>query len=193
MDRLSGKGETLVVTPILSQHQVGASSVDVRLGNQFIVFRMQRFGDYSPYHQPKQKLRQLQERQVVRYGQHFVLHPGVLVLGCTFEYMSMPCDLEGQIEGRSSWARLGLQIATASPVEPEFKGVLTLELSNVGTIPLKLYPGVRIAQLVVRSAEPGLTERSKRGRKYRCPVGPEFSRAHEDADGDLFARRWRPE
>jgi dCTP deaminase len=100
----------------------------------------------------------------------------------------MPADLEAQVEGRSSWARVGLQIATATSVEPGFKGVLTLELSNVGTIPLQLYPGVRIAQLFFRDANPPAADAYSGQRKYECAIGPEFSKICNDRDGLVFAR-----
>jgi len=76
--------------------------------------------------------------------------------------------------------------ATASSIEPGFKGVVTLELSNVGTIPLKLYPGVRIAQLVFRTVSPPVSNAYTGPRKYRCPVGPEFSKLHQDKDAAVF-------
>ena len=177
----------IVVTPILSKKQIGASTLDVRLGNQFIVFRMHMLGTYRPFKMLTAELHNMQERQIVRYGKSFVIHPGMLSLGATFEYISVPTDLSCQVEGRSSWARLGLQIATATTVEPGFRGVLTLELSNIGTIPLELYPGIRIAQLIfheTRKIEPGYNETK---RKYYCPVGPEFSRIGSDDDGKVFS------
>jgi len=131
--------------------------------------------------------RKIQERQVIPFGERLVLHPGVLVLACTFEYVSIPGDLECQVEGRSSWARLGLQVATATSIEPGFKGVITLELSNVATVPLALMPGIRIAQLLLRKAEPPVDDPYSGNRKYRCPIGPEFSRLHEDYDWNAFA------
>ncbi len=179
--------DPLVVTPILAPKQIGKVSIDVRLGNQFIVFRTHRFGIFEPAGISPIEPQQIQERQVIPFGGHVVLHPGMLVLGCTFEYVSMPSDLECQVEGRSSWARLGLQVATASAVEPGFKGVITLELSNVATVPLTLMPGIRIAQLVFRKAEPPVKEPYGESRKYRCPIGPEFSRLHEDYDWKVFA------
>jgi dCTP deaminase len=176
----------LIVTPLLSKRQIGDASIDVRLGNQFIVFRMHTCGVFEPYSTPPAQLRVMQQRHVVTFGHPFVLHPGMLALGCTFEYICMPSDLEAQVEGRSSWARVGLQIATATSVEPGFKGVLTLELSNVGTIPIELYPGVRIAQLFFRKAYPPVTEPYGGPRKYECPIGPQFSRIHKDIDGSVF-------
>lgn len=184
----SSEANRLVVTPILSPKQIGDASVDVRLGNQFIIFRMHAFGVFEPYTMPLSQLHVMQERQVVRFGSPFVLHPNILALGSTFEYVCMPADLEAQVEGRSSWARVGLQIATASSIEPGFKGVLTLELSNVGTIPIQLYPGVRIAQLCFHEAKPASPNAYSGQRKYRCSIGPEFSRIHHDEDGIIFTR-----
>ena len=175
----------LVITPLLDDKQISGASVDVRLGNQFIVFRMHALGVYNPYNRDS-NARSFQERHIVNYGEKFVLHPGMLALGATFEYVSLPGDLEAQIEGRSSWARLGLQIATATTIEPHFKGVVTLELSNVGTVPLVLKPGVRIAQMVMRKAKPYLEEEYGEERKYKCPVGPEFSRIGADRDFWLY-------
>jgi dCTP deaminase len=188
--RLTGKlPEKLVVTPILSKKQMGDASIDVRLSNQFIVFRMHTLGVFQPYSTPPAQLRIMQERQVVKFGKNFVLHPGMLALGCTFEYICLPSDLECQVEGRSSWARLGLQIATATSVEPGFKGVLTLELSNLGTIPIELHPGVRIAQLFFHDAKPKVTDAYRGTHKYTCPVGPQFSLIANDKDGRVFSRK----
>jgi dCTP deaminase len=138
-------------------------------------------------------LKKMQERHVARFGHYFILHPRSLALASTFEYVCIPPDLECQVEGRSSWARIGLQIATANSVEPGFKGVLTLELSNVGTIPIELYPGVRIAQLVFHDAKPPVSHPYHGSRKYRCPVGPEFSRLQAENDLRIFATPPKPE
>lgn len=186
IERLAaGLDNSLIVTPLISRQQIGDASIDLRLGNQFIVFRTQALRAYDPYGSDPD-IRSLQERQIVRYDREFVLHPGMLTLAATFEYVRMPNDLEGQVEGRSSWARLGLQIATATTVEPGFKGVITLELSNVGTIPLVLRPGVRIAQIIFRDALPALRDAYLGGRKYYCSVGPEFSLIRRDRDAGLF-------
>ena len=189
LELLERKDNPLLVTPLLSKKQIGEASIDIRLGNQFIVFRAHRFGIFEPMGQSKKDPREIQERQIMRFGENFVLHPGVLILGCTFEYISVPGDLECQIEGRSSWARLGLQVATASSIEPGFKGVATLELSNVGTVPLTLMPGIRIAQLVCHEAKPPVDDPYAGSRKYRCPIGPEFSRLYDDYDWKVFSEK----
>ncbi len=195
MSTLTGKGiekclnrerDQLVVTPLLSKKQIGGASIDVRLGNQFIAFKSHRFGIFEPFGKRSYDPRVIQERQIMRFGEPFVLHPGVLILGATFEYVSIPSDIECQLEGRSSWARLGLQVATASSVEPGFKGVITLELTNVGTVPLTLIPGLRIAQLVFHEASPPVENAYSGEKKYRCPTAPQFSRIHEDYDWVVF-------
>lgn len=176
----------IVVTPILEESQIGDASIDVRLANQFIVFRMHTFRSYPNKNEPNQSLRRMQERQVLRYGSPFILHPGMLALGCTMEYLKMPSNLECQVEGRSSWARVGLEIATANSIEPGFTGVVTLELSNAGTIPLEMFPGARVAQLVFREAVPPLAKAYDGAKKYRSAVGPEFSRLADDPDLAVF-------
>ncbi len=187
-DYFKRPNDPLIVTPILSPQQIGDASLDVRLSNQFIVFRTHRFGIFEPVGiSTKLQPRKIQERQVIPFGDPLVLHPGVLVLACTFEYVSIPGDLECQVEGRSSWSRLGLQVATASSIEPGFKGVITLELSNVATVPLTLMPGIRIAQLIFRKVDPPVENPYSGNRKYRCPIGPEFSRLYEDYDWNKFA------
>lgn len=177
--------DPLVLTPLLTRQQIGVTSVDVRLGNQFIVFRLHAVGAYPS--EAIDDARRIQERHVLRFGHPFVLHPGMLALAATLEYIRMPLDIECQVEGRSSWARVGLAVATATTVEPGFRGVITLELSNVGSVPLFLHPGVRIAQLLFRDVHPCASGYGD-GRKYHCPVGPQFSRIKSDKDSIVFRK-----
>jgi dCTP deaminase len=178
--------ERLIITPLLTARQLGDVSIDLRLGNQFVVFRNHTSGTMNPLLGSKEALRNVQSRHIVRFHEKFVLHPGALALGATFEYLQMPLDIEGQVEGRSSWARVGLQIASASCVEPGFSGVVTLELSNLGTMPLELYPGIRVAQLILRQTTSSIAGSYVNPRKYRCPVGPQFSRLYSDKDAKVF-------
>jgi len=170
----------LRVTPLLDSGQVGPSSIDVRLGNQFIVFRRHLLGSFDP-NNPLHSANRIQQRRVVRWGQSLTLHPGMLVLGSTFEFVRMPGHLEAQVEGRSSWARVGLMVATATHVEPRFGGAVTLELTNMGTTPLQLQPGVRIAQLIVRTAQPVYSS-DPDAKKYGGAIGPMFSRLSKDKE-----------
>ena len=185
--RLQARDDTrLFISPLLSRKQIGGASVDLRLGNQFIIFRQHTQGDMNPFTISRPALHQFQQRRIIPFRSSFVLHPGILALAATFEYIQLPYDLEAQVEGRSSWARLGLQIATATCVEPGFSGVITFELSNVGNMPLQLYPGVRVAQMILRETASIVAKPYGSDRKYRYPIGPQFSRLNEDEDARTF-------
>jgi dCTP deaminase len=171
----------LVVTPMLDpQNQIGDSSVDVRLGNEFVLIRKRSFGtlDVGQPENIQGRIAKYQERLLIELRKPFILHPNQLVLGTTLEYVRLPNDIACYVIGRSSWGRLGLVIATASAVAPNFRGCITLELINHGEVPLILYPGIRIAQLVLHSTK---GEGEYTGR-YKCPTGPQFSRIHEDSE-----------
>lgn len=187
--RLSARShKRLVVSPLLSRRQIGDASIDLRLGNQFIVFRRHTQPLINPFSASRVELHRFQERRIVHFGRKFVLHPGVLALAATFEYLQLPSDLEGQVEGRSSWARLGLQIASATFVEPGFSGVVTFELANVGNMPLQLYPGTRVSQLILRETCSRAEDAYAGRRKYNYPIGPQFSRVESDYDVRAFVR-----
>lgn len=191
LDCMAAKKDPLVVTPLLQAEQVGAASVDVRLGHEFIILRRSSIPNIDPTTGSKADweavLRKWQERVRISLFRPFVLPPGQLVLGATLEYVSIPSSIAAAVEGRSSWGRLGLIIATAATVGPGFKGCVTLELINEGGVPLVVYPGVRIAQLVFqRTGVP-----SKYVGKYDCPTGPQFSRIHADREVSAWAGKSR--
>jgi dCTP deaminase len=92
-------------------------------------------------------LQQKHERHELPFKSAFLLHPGALALVPTLEWVTVPDDLIGAVTARSTWAREGLSIATATLIEPGYKGIVTLELANLGEIPIKLYPGLQLAQI----------------------------------------------
>lgn len=134
----------LIVEP-LEQQQIQPASVDVRLGDEFLVFRNHTCEVIDPFNKPSD----LMESAKVSDGEAFILHPGEFVLGTTLEAIGLPDDIVARVEGKSSLGRLGLLIhATAGFVDPGWKrGQITLELSNVATLPIKLWPGMKIGQL----------------------------------------------
>ena len=150
--RISGwrENDGFVMTPVLQSLAAGAG-VDVTLGCRFLVFKRRGFVSID-ISQDKQELarRSLEWQQeiYIPFGKCFVIHPGDFVLGITLEYLAFPLDLMGYVIGRSSLGRLGLIIATATKIDPGYRGVLTLELTNVGAAPLILHPGEKIAQIV---------------------------------------------
>ena len=142
--------DNLVITPLLDTTiQIGKCALDIRLGNEFIVTKLPAVTHINPIDlNYETKVSEFQSKIYKPLGDPFVLHPGQFVLGSTLEYIVMPDHLMSIVLGRSSWGRLGLIIATASKVDPGFKGCITLELTNLGNIPIFLYPASRIGQLV---------------------------------------------
>ncbi len=123
---------------------VQPASVDLRLGDSFRVFHNHRASAIDLRKPPDN----LTEEVIVPEGESFVIHPGEFCLGRTLEWVELPDDIVARIEGKSSLGRLGLIVhATAGFCDPGWKGTLTLELNNLTRIPIKLYPGLEIAQL----------------------------------------------
>ena len=149
----------IVITPLIhAEEQIGASSVDLRLGTEFRVIRslMRSHFDLSvPKDQMKEEVREYTEVVHLGPSSPFVLHPGEFALATTLEYIRIPNYLAGRLEGRSTWGRVGLQIhSTAGFVDPGFEGTLTFELHNMGKLPLSLFPGLRISQMSFHRCEP---------------------------------------
>src|ERR1700753_439176 len=122
------------------------SSVDVRLDRHFRVFQNSRYTHIDPVQQQGELTSAVETPD----DETFVLHPGEFVLGSTFESVSLPDDLAGRLEGKSSLGRLGLLThSTAGFIDPGFSGHITLELSNVASLPITLWPGMKIGQLCI--------------------------------------------
>jgi dCTP deaminase len=173
----------LVITPLLDERQLGPASIDLRLGTDFLVLRRTERAGFDP-----QKVDvdapQLHDRFVVPLGQGLWLHPDQFLLGSTLEFVRVPADLAGFLTGRSSWARLGLIVETAGLVQPNYSGTLTYELANAGDSPIRLYPGLRVAQLAIHPVigEASVADVPQYESKYRSAVGPEASRLAWDDD-----------
>jgi len=154
------------------------SSIDVRLDRLFRVFENHRYPHIDPaLEQPELT------REVEPVGDEpFILHPGEFVLGSTFELVSLPDDVAARLEGKSSLGRLGLLThSTAGFIDPGFSGHVTLELSNVATLPIKLYPGMKIGQLCFfRLSSPAEHPYGSAayGSRYQDQRGPTPSRSH---------------
>lgn len=164
----------------LDESSIQPSSVDVRVDRWFRVFENHRY----PLIDPKEPQDDLTALVEAPDEGPFVLHPGEFVLGSTLEHIRLGEDLVARLEGKSSLGRLGLLVhATAGFVDPGFEGHLTLELSNVATLPIAIYPGMKIGQLSFYR----LTTAAERpygtgevGSKYQGQQGPTASRIHED-------------
>ncbi|MRH86565.1 dCTP deaminase [Nocardia sp. SYP-A9097] len=157
---------------------VQPSSIDVRLDSMFRVFNNTRYTHIDPA-QRQDELTTLVEPTA---NEPFVLHPGEFVLGSTLEVCSLPDDLAGRLEGKSSLGRLGLLThSTAGFIDPGFSGHITLELSNVANLPITLWPGMKIGQLCLfRLSSPAENPygSAAAGSKYQGQRGPTPSRAY---------------
>ncbi|MDB6427092.1 dCTP deaminase [Curtobacterium sp. 20TX0008] len=166
---------------------VTAASIDLRLGNEFIVFERSSLGEFDAL-DDAQDPRAIQKRVSRAWGDTFFLHPGQLVLAATLEYLMLPDDLVGQVITRSSYGRLGLLSATAVEVHPGFRGCLTLELVNLGELPMAIAPGERIAQLMLWHTAPPAAGAGTTAAKYSYPIGPEFSKIRSDTEAETLRR-----
>jgi dCTP deaminase len=157
---------------------VQPSSIDVRLDRYFRVFANHRYTHIDPA-EPQDDLTELVEPD----GEEpFVLHPGEFVLGSTFEVITLGDHLASRLEGKSSLGRLGLLThSTAGFIDPGFSGHVTLELSNVANLPIRLYPGMKIGQVCVfRLTSPAENPYGSAvyGSRYQGQRGPTPSRSH---------------
>lgn len=177
-------GEISIV-PAVADGQLGSMSVDLRLGNRFGVFRhiaapfIDLGQDGANYAMSDTLMQELELKE----GDAFYLHPGELALGITVEKVTLPADIVGWVDGRSSLARVGLMVhITAHTIDPGWDGRITLEFANMGRLPLALRPGMKICAI---SFEPLSSPTSrpyalKRGAKYGTQDSPLPSRIGRD-------------
>ncbi len=167
-----------VVLEPFDEAMVQPSSVDVRMDKYFRVFENHRY----PHIDPAEEQTELTRLVEPEPGEPFILHPGEFVLASTYEVVTLPDDVAGRLEGKSSLGRLGLLThSTAGFIDPGFSGHVTLELSNVATLPIKLWPGMKIGQLCLfRLSSPAEHPygSAQYGSRYQGQRGPTQSKSH---------------
>jgi dCTP deaminase len=171
------ESKRVVVEPF-EPAMIQPSSIDFRLDRYFRVFENHRYPHIDPAADQSDLTREVEPDG----DEPFILHPGEFVLGSTLEVVTLPDDLAARVEGKSSLGRLGLLThATAGFVDPGFSGHVTLELANVATLPIKLYPGMKIGQLCFfRLSSPAEHPygSAKYGSRYQGQRGPTPSRSY---------------
>ena len=154
------------------------SSFDVRIDRFFRLFDNHKYAFIDPA-EPQEELTRFIE---VAPDEPFILHPGEFVLGSTYEFVKLPDNIAARLEGKSSLGRLGLVThSTAGFVDPGFNGHVTLELSNMATLPIKLWPGMKIGQLCffqLSSPSEIPYGSAKYLNRYQGQRGPTASRSH---------------
>jgi dCTP deaminase len=153
------------------------SSVDVRLDSFFRVFENHKYSVIDPSIEQPDLTREV----AVEAKEEFILHPGEFVLASTYEIITLPDDIAGRLEGKSSLGRLGLLThSTAGFIDPGFSGHITLELSNVANLPVKLFPGMKIGQLcLIKLSSPAENPYGSAlyGSRYQGQRGPTASKS----------------
>lgn len=161
------KAKKIVIEPLEDPDvQIQPAWVDLRLGNEFRVFKTTG----TPFLDTKNLKDNYTETVTVKDGQPFIMHPREFVLGKVLEYIRLPDDLVGSVDGRSSLGRLGIVVHTTSAsVNPGWEGNLVLEMANVGKMPVAIYPGMRICKIMFHQmSSPAERPYGKRaGAKYQ--------------------------
>ena len=157
--------------------QIQPAWVDLRLGNEFRIFKTTSMS----FIDPKVPIDGYTELIKLEDDKPFILHPGEFVLGCVKEYIKMPDDLMGVVDGRSSLGRIGVIIHTTSAgINPGWEGIFTLEITNVGKMPVALYPGMRVCKLVLHKLS------SKSEKPYNLKKGAKYQKQSKIAETKIF-------
>lgn len=188
LERLVAEEPYLVfVSPLIDPTtQLGPSSLDLRLGLDLVTTRVIA-STHIDLTAGKQKLNEQKSRYMrkvrLRPNDDFVLHPGEFVLASTLEFIRLPMDIAGRLEGRSSLGRLGLQVhATAGFVDPGFEGSLTFELINSGKLPVKIFPGIRLGQLCLFKIKDVQVPYTKKSHSKYARLGVELTHIENDPE-----------
>ncbi len=179
------KSGKIVINPLTNPKiQIQPSSVDLRIGREFKGFRIIRKPCIDPLDQTD--LESYMESFYIDEGEPFIIHPGEFALAATYETIKLPNDLVARVEGRSSMGRLGVTMhVTAGYIDPGFHGKITLEISNIGKMPVALYTGQRVCQIVFEtmtspSEKPyGHPERDSKYMGQKSPVTSKIKHDYE--------------
>ena len=173
----------ILIDPLIDlEKQIQPSSVDLRIGNEFKGFKIIK----KPFIDPKdtEDIESYMESVHIEDGEYFIIHPNEFTLATTLETVKVPDYLVARVEGRSSIGRLGITMhVTAGFIDPGFEGKITLEISNIGKMPVALYPGQRACQIVFETMTSPAEKpygHPDRDSKYMGQTKPEGSRIKQD-------------
>ena len=174
----------IIIDPLIDEKQIQPSSVDLRIGNEFKGFKIITKPYIDPY--DKTDLESYMEEITIDKNKPFIIHPGEFTLATTYETVKLPDDIVARVEGRSSIGRLGITMhVTAGYIDPGFEGKITLEISNIGKMPVALYPQQRVCQIVFETMTTPAAKpygHKSRDSKYMGQNGPQVSKIKQDYD-----------
>ncbi|WP_371378850.1 dCTP deaminase [Thalassotalea aquiviva] len=179
--------EKIIIQPTPDESMISGVSVDIRLGNKFRVFEDHN-APYIDLSGPKDEVQKamntvMSDEIHIDDGEAFFLHPGELALAVTLESVTLPSDIVGWLDGRSSLARLGLMVhVTAHRIDPGWSGQIVLEFYNSGKLPLALRPKMKIAALNFETMSGAALRpyNERKDAKYKGQVGAVASRISQD-------------
>lgn len=180
--------DPLVITPRPNLTKLEAdcdASVDLRLGSWFVMLKQGKLSCMDIDDAKTSGAQRYTRTHYVSFSDKFILHPRSFVLGSTLEWIRLPLDLAAVVTGKSSWGRRGLIIATATGVHPGFSGCLTLEITNLGEIPITISPGMHICQLFIHK----MTDTADHAAKSKFAVSrkPRFGLIKKDRFAELLS------
>ena len=162
----------------LAENRIRAAWIDLSLGNEFRTFKISQ----HPFIDVRKPIDNT-EKVIVNEGETFMLHPGEFILGHVKEKISIPDDLAAYIDGQSSLGRIGMVVhITAGYIDPGYSGALTLEMTNVGKLPILIHPGMKICKLVLfkLSSPAEVPYHKRKDAKYYRQTGAEATQIHKD-------------
>lgn len=164
----------LKIEPLDIEKQIMPVGIDLKLGNEFKMFKMDAKSHIDP---SMDKLEDTMQTLTVEDGKSLMLHPGEFVLGVTKEFIKLPDNIAGRIDGRSSLGRMGIIVhSTAGHVDPGFEGKLTLEITNIGKLPVKLFPGMKFCSIIFEETSSPVEKGYQKVGKYVGDKGPTVSK-----------------
>jgi dCTP deaminase len=188
------KNKDLRIIPLIDPKQIGTTSFDIRLGTRFQIYYPSQEGILDYLNQHTILSSEISSNIIdLDYLESITISPRQFMLGHSMEYLDLPNNISAELDGRSSFARSGLQIhMTAGFVEPGFIGVLTYEIFNAGSNPIRLFPGMRIGQLrFIPVKKPKFSYREKREAKYKGLLSPHRSMQSSDFEVDILSKEIR--
>lgn len=161
--------------------QIQPAWIDLRLGNEFRTFKI--IG--VPFIDTRVKTENYTERHIIPDGESFIIHPGEFVLGTVLEYIKLPSDIMGSVDGQSSLGRMGLVVhTTSSSINPGWEGRLVLEMANIGKMPIKIYPGSKICKITFHRLS------SPAKRPYDVRKESKYNRQKEIAETRVYEEKY---
>lgn len=181
--------EGIIKIKPFDRSQIGPCSVDLRLSDEFRIFKVMNKTHIDPFHKDSPE----EYTKIIKADSEnpFIMHPGEFVLAATLEWIEIGNTIAAKLDGRSSLGRLGIVVQTAGYIDPGFKGNITLELGNIGKMPVALYPGMRICRLTFKklTSECEVPYGMKSGQKYLMQRGVGVSKIYEDKEFEEARQR----